>query len=95
MTPDQADMLIGKVQGLQATVTDSVYLSSALFDQLYETNELLTDQLDLTGHLSDQLDLMHATMAVQTDYLIWTFGVVAVILSFVAFIAGYKLARGR
>lgn len=95
MTPEQADMLIGQVQGLQGTVTESVYLSSALSDQLYETNEHLAAQLEMSGHLSDQLDLMHSTIAVQTSYLIWTFGIVAGTLAFVAFIAGYKLARGR
>lgn len=95
MTPEQGNVLIGQVQGLHQTVTESVYISSALSDQLDQMYGILESQTELIGHLSDQLDLMHQTITVQTDYMIWSFGVVALILSFVALIAGYKIARGR
>lgn len=55
----------------------------------------VTEMTHQIAHLSDQLDLIHQTTAVQTDYLIWTFGLVALLLSFLAFIAGFILAKGR
>lgn len=46
-------------------------------------------------HISDQLDLMHQTLAINTDYQVWTFGINALIASFVGFLIGYVVARGR
>jgi len=54
------------------------------------------DNLNQTvNHLSGQLDLMHQTIATQTQYEIWLFVIAALTCSFVAFLAGLLLAKGR
>jgi len=46
-------------------------------------------------HLSDQLDLIHQTIATDTQYSVWTFVLIALAVSFLAFLAGLQLAKGR
>lgn len=88
MTEDQGNILIGEVMTLNTTVTEQTYQLDVLTEQLGQATEHVV-------HLSGQFDLLHQTIATQTDYIVWTFAVIALTLSFVAFLAGFKLARGR
>jgi hypothetical protein len=66
-----------------------------LIGEVVILNMRVTELAEKNAHLSDQLDLMHGTLVVQTNYLIWTFSLIGLTLAFVACLLGYKIARGR
>lgn len=73
---------------LQQTVSGNVYESEM-------TNIHLEELIKQTGHLANQLDLIHHTIWVQSNYLMYMTICLGLLAILIMFLTGFLLTKGR